>query len=1160
MSNCDKNFQEIQRLEAERRRIQEELDRARGVSSEELKPERTFLFRGKDGKDYEANFDEVWKQIARDPLAQQEWANAAAEAGYKPIGSEGQFENFRQMVDQMGMDNAQRLGAMFTAMTGQWEKYNPADFDAITSINHQDAFLERLATAFAEARIDIDKDTLGQAISKNVAPFLGILNNQAKLEVFASITRRNLLDAMDGLKRQMAETGVAPTREAKAQFLDAYAKAIYGHRAKRIASRRSGQLLQNYQRLVDEDQAMPGSLWEETGAEAKAELDQLSEEVIAMTPQEMVKEGSLARRVVEAADKGSAGAKDMEEIIQTIKTEGVDPIGDGDDGWESLWRRNARAAYKDTVLASPRTQILSNYISQKIVFLTEGYKRFAGFNAGRLAEGRARGAQLAQFADDPEALAAAMKEPIYVNPLATDFFRNALKDQIDGSRIAVEAGFRAEAAIKQGWGESIRKGFFESENPFAGNVDYFNTKEGQLSLDQQYQAAQAVMDEPLDYRRLPFQLRDKLHIGLKLLGNSAIERATGRRLPVYSALQTLTAVDQRAGLRAFMTDRANDLLLEEASLHPERTLKEWGDAVDQKLRDQLYQAEPSPQNIKDARIQFGLDEEDLSDDEIGAWLAQERVGYPVLASAEQVRSKDVSIAMRMQQRQTQGVAGAVDRAMSGLRQSELGDTLVPFWRSPYNQTIWDISLANPLTPVSKIAQVAWNLPQGKVTPKLLAEAQAATVVWSSLAAMAMAMRSQGLIVGNGPLDPNQRKQWIQRLNAEGKVPNSVFGVPFNMGGIPVLNSIFLMVDAMDVIDQGNVSKYDQLNAFQGVLQVGAGAVMRMPGFKQVQMLYDTFANGNENAAIRMAAWVTNSQVNPLSGGERFMEWATGTQATDLRQPRTRGSSQDMYEFDQLPENHPLKSVWNSVRSWVYTSNPGLSHWAGTRVKETTWLGRGLRRPEGIFRGEWPVGVPGIWEFNGGEYRVEAELERLGMLNPPTPLMTGKLGRAYMTPGLEEEYNAQLGTVKPQRPFSQDPRLGGIALWRGPEEQVKAGGNTMPLRPQLDLTRQIDEATRGRTVREAINHVLTSKQWAKWEVDPATTTNPKVRDMTAEMRKNQPGPVLIQRIKDYYAGLAEVEIENSTSPDAVQWREDNDRGVIDQGAFIQQQLQLQQGVR
>jgi hypothetical protein len=467
-----------------------------------------------------------------------------------------------------------------------------------------------------------------------------------------------------------------------------------------------------------------------------------------------------------------------------------------------------------------------------------------------------------------------------------------------------------------------------------------------------------------------------------------------------------------------------------------------------------------------------------------------------------------------------------------------------------------------------VAQVAWNLPQGKVTPKMLAEAQASTVVWMSLAGAAMTLRSQGAIVGNGPLDPTLRKQWIERLNAEGKVPNSVFGVPFNMGGIPVLNSLFLLTDAMDVIEQGGVSKYDQLNVFQNVLlagagavlQVGAGAVMRMPGFKQIQMLYDTLANGNENAAMRMAAWVINSQANPLSAGERLAEWGTGSMASDLQRPRSQGSNDDLYAFDQLPEDHPMRSAWNKVRSWVYTSNPGLSHWMGTRPRETTWLGRDVRRPMGIFRGELPIGVPGIWEFNGGEHVVEQQLERLGMLNPPTPLMTGKLGGAYMTPGLEEEFNAALGKIKPDRPYSQTPLLGGVAVWRGPEQEVKVGSRTTKLHAQLDLTRQLDEAVQGRTVREAMNHVLTSPQWAKWEADPATTTNPKVRDMTAEMRRNQPGPVLLQKIKEFYSGLAEGAMENSTSADALQWKQDRSRGQVDLGGFTRSQQQLQGTMR
>jgi hypothetical protein len=118
MSNCDKNFQEIQRLEAERRRIQEELDRARGVSSEDLKPERAFLFRGKDGKDYEANF---WYSVfvpARTPkpiidklneAIRTTLANPAMQKKFVEQGLDPQSSTPKELGDLMAKDS-KRLG------------------------------------------------------------------------------------------------------------------------------------------------------------------------------------------------------------------------------------------------------------------------------------------------------------------------------------------------------------------------------------------------------------------------------------------------------------------------------------------------------------------------------------------------------------------------------------------------------------------------------------------------------------------------------------------------------------------------------------------------------------------------------------------------------------------------------------------------------------------------------------------------------------------------------------------------------------------------------------------------------------------------------------------------------------------------------------------
>ena len=1163
MTNCDDLFQQIQSLQAKKKGLSDALTPLM-QADEPPDPARTFVFRDKNGQEIIANFDDVWKQISRDPLATQQWAELAAGRGDLPDGANGEFENLRQMVSRMGMTNATDLAAFMQKLTGDWSEVNPADFSAVTAINNKEVFLDQLQGAFDEARVAIGKDKISQLVATNVAPFLNILQRQGKLRVAGALTRQTLQESIDLLKQQIAATGVRPTREAKAQFLDAYAKAVFAHRSERIASRRSGQLLQNYQRMVGEDGGTPGSLWQDTADEARAAADALAEETIAMTPGEMVVEGSIPRQVVEAADKGEAGIKDLEEIQLTLKIEGVDPAtNELDKNWESIWKRSARAGYKDSILFNPRTQLVMNYLSQKVVFLAEGARKVAGENAWRLHEGRARGAQLDALGGDPVALKAARGQPIYVNPLATGFFRDALKDQLDGARIAAEAGLRAEAIIKQSWSESFNRGFMKNEAPFAGNVDNFAAK-GQMDLDTQYRAAQEVLDEPWDPKRFHFQLRDKIHIGLKVLANSKIEQAGGPKLPVYSALQAMTAVDQRAGLRNFMTDRANDLMLEQASLNPGGTLKEWGDAADKALQEQLYQATPSEQNIKDGRTQFSLSEEDLSDDEVAAYLAAEKIGMPVLATPDQVKSKDFSIAMRMQQRQTQGVTGAISKFADQARANEWVDSQLPFWRSPYNQLVWDVSLANPFTPIQKVAQVAWNLPQGKLTPKMLAEAQASTITWLSIAGMAYTMRQNGLIVGNGPVEPNARRQWVARLNAEGKVPNSIFGIPFNMGGIPVLNSVFMLVDAMDVIDQGNVSEYDRMNAWQGMAQVGAGTIMRMPGFRQVQMIYDAFANGNENAIRRLSGWFLNGQANPASGVERTFEWATGTTANDLQRPRSFNSGDERWDLNQLPADHPLRSAHYGMQKWIYGSNPGLAHWTGVPIKETTWLGREIRRPEGIFRGEWPIGVPGLWEFNKGDHRTEAKLEGLGLLDPPKELMSGRLDGVPMLPEAEQEFNSYLGTIKPASSLFPDSNApsGGRVIWFGEEAQRRGPGGRpgSTVREQVDLTRLMLQAVQGRTVREAIQFIFDSPQWKKLDANPTYTTDPRVSDRPRDVIQKQPGPLLIKRTKEYYAWLAQQKMEESNSPAAQQWREDRATLQRDPAEVRPAQQWLQQMMR
>ena len=111
------------------------------------------------------------------------------------------------------------------------------------------------------------------------------------------------------------------------------------------------------------------------------------------------------------------------------------------------------------------------------------------------------------------------------------------------------------------------------------------------------------------------------------------------------------------------------------------------------------------------------------------------------------------------------------------------------------------------------------------------------------------------------------------------------------------------------------------------------------------------------------------------------------------------------------------------------------------------------------------------------------------------------------------------------------------------------------RVMVDLTRLVDEATQGRTVREALDYVLESPQWSNWDADPRYTTNPRVRDMTKEMRRNQPGPTVLQKIKDYYANLAESAFMDSGTPAAMQVIQDAETLRVDGSNLRSEQRQL-----
>ena len=252
-------------------------------------------------------------------------------------------------------------------------------------------------------------------------------------------------------------------------------------------------------------------------------------------------------------------------------------------------------------------------------------------------------------------------------------------------------------------------------------------------------------------------------------------------------------------------------------------------------------------------------------------------------------------------------------------------------------------------------------------------------------------------------------------------------------------------------------------------------------------------DGRAEGFAQFAAFWGNSQYNPVSGGERMAEWSMGTQYSDPLRP-SRPSGEERETLSKLEGGHPLRSLWNNLRDFTYYSNPAISHWTGSELKEATWLGRKVRRPDGIFRGEWPIGVPGVWEFNQGDYLVEATLEDLGMLDPPPMIMNGTVQGVMVTEAGRKQLNQLMGSYRaPDEAgaFSRNSRIHQNGLvFPAPQIQYSREDQRPGELPFTragtgkDYTKLIDDLVRDRTAREAMNALIQSPQWEKWRKEPA----------------------------------------------------------------------------
>lgn len=1127
MANCEDLFQKIQALNEKRSRVEAAAEELNSLDPDDLTPQ--------------SSDDVIRKAMGLGP------ADKAAEDVAKARRSnrrQDRFNNAKALAERLGEEEATSLLTVLRGMDETWKDLSPEDYAAQVAAYSRKDLAEALQDAANTAGLDVT-DELTNAVQANLAPFLPILKNQARLKVYAEIGRAGYMSRIKDIEELLDVGDYTPQRASycKARVGKRIPKGGYiatckehcSHQERPAAAKREDlmgpQLDLGYVETpinVKPDGTSQGTVdvnpktgkvemrkkIKEAMEQTQDKIEEETGDLVGATVEELADPESTLNRVIDAANQGKEGVKELKRIRKQVAA-AQDVIDDSVEVAD--YQKYARAGYKDSILGGAKSIIQNNYISQKMVFAAEGLKA-VGSNTARVYAGNLR------------------------NPVGTANWRNPMTPLIQGSAAAVRANMIAESVIKQSWSDSLFRDIFSDDLPFAGNVDRINNRSGQISIEEQYDIAAKVWEEPFTWEtkwRIPFQIRDKMAWGSKAFMNHHIaNKVAGQQLPVLTVMKINEVIDNRAGLRTFVTDRANELQLEYFGQNPRGTVKGAVDYANARIKDELYQADPSDAQVNSYRQQFDVGAE-ISDDQIRELIAMTKVGQPVLDTPSRQRSFEKSREFRMQGDTAQNVVGLkqTKNALQNIRQSEIGDHFVPFLKSWAEQTAWDLGTGGTAA-IKPTLEIANLIRKGEpITPELAGKAAGAMTMTASVLTMFAAIEGMGedspvQFIGTGPVYGEPKRQYEQALKAKGQMPNTLYfkdapqlGRSLPIANMPLIRTMMIYKDLQNAYDRGRMTDADFGTAMGGITSVFSGLILRAPGMYQLQWIIrslgqlDGKANFTQTVAEISARFAASSA--PTNGVTRTVgqvqSGVTGSDYDSLITTQSRKmleAESDWYE--KLPPDHPLKSTLARLQRVAdLGGTPELVRALGGRDRQYTYLGRkwnGLKYLPATERSSWPDGVPALQIDD--EYAVESELDRIGMYNEPPVFRTHLLSGLPVTPKGINDLEIISGTMKSDG-YKDEGRIGTTAKTLVSVEGRQKEGSL----PGVRMKPLLNRAVKGNTWREALNVIFTSPEYAKLKDDEEYGN---VGPMSDSNRKASPATELVALVNKHYTDMLENE--------------------------------------
>lgn len=1094
MSNCEDAFQEIQRLQEQKRAIEDRLNRIK-VSGFTADGETTIpdnVLEGELRRQADLLDNDAFNAYIEQALESTPRVNIG---GDQPI-------NFKQLLANFDVETAEDYAKLAQLLTISNRRLNPQDYAFITEKLGQERIAQLVLDSYRDLNLDVNR--VMALMANDAAAFNSIPERMIRLRVAKEGYREAYLDKLDEISAAI-RGGQVPD-DLKGSAFKAWKLALVSERHYSLAGSRTGQALYARRGAIDSPGLMDTDLAEELADGRLFQPDQQEIEAgLTMTAEELVKDDHFAR-VVEAIDDAKVNPEKAAETVEQLKLitqlDGVDPKSRlGDKEWFNLLMRRGNALAKDSQLLNAMTQFKTN----------------AGSNMAMMFLGPLR---------------QAFENTALLTPYGTKTTRADLKEGFGVAWDSVKFGMDMTRASMR---ELFQEAYSQGKAPFGGNADTYGR---QISDNAQRKAEiEQLLDMP--YRTgkdsgiwsIPENVgifRNKLQAGWRIWLESMGAKNT------TMGFRLMGGLDNASGYFFHTFKIKNDLEIRarrdgaQLGLMTQRDRDEW---VMGELQKAFYQQAPTEENIKSYRREYALGT-DVSDQEIAERILNEKLGQtygsPTFDTPESMAAERFSQEMRMQDRPEGGVTGSVYEGLQKLRKQWFFDLAFPYVQSPFMGTLLDFRLA------SDWLTVPINAAFGKsATPEQIARAKASWAVSSMLLAGFGALDAAGLIIGNGPIDPREREEWLTRLKAQGQNPNTVMGIPF-LGGIPILNTLFLWKDIKETFVTGAYSKYDQYNALGGIMQVLTGHLMRQTALGQVNQLMELFLEPSKSPT-RVLGYLGSGQI-PGIGGIRDIERFTGLSGRNFFTSTAPSKNEQFLGAGE----EPLEKIERQLRELAY-GTLGLTGLIGGAYKEKDWLGSNLRLAWGqrladVVKDRF---FPQVWP--DADAKLYAELDAQNQLNPPSPLMTGSLEGVAMSDELKKEYNDTYATVAGEMSPTARLMIAGVVpkvsfTLRYPVDLPQGMTVEKNKTVSFPVSQFLEKHVKGRTVREALRSLINDPMYLAMEANPQTTADLKKRDMPPAERRGQAAQVLINATKRYYELITRDALNASESPAALEWRE------------------------